>query len=85
MKNPIAVTIEGRRGSVKGKGKLHAVGVECLQIQIFTQGDCAMALNTERKVLIFEHDYFVRRWYLLLPETSQTHFPSSSQISKDYQ
>jgi hypothetical protein len=28
MRNHAVVTIEGRRGSVKGKGKLHAVGVE---------------------------------------------------------
>jgi hypothetical protein len=28
MRNDVVVTIEGRRDSVKGKGKLHAVVVE---------------------------------------------------------
>jgi hypothetical protein len=28
MKNIMAITIEGQRDSVKGKGKLHAIGVE---------------------------------------------------------
>jgi hypothetical protein len=50
MKNHTVLTIEGRRGSVKGKGKLHAVGVEYGKYIMCRFDLRNIFLNTELKV-----------------------------------
>jgi len=34
MRNDVVVTIEGRRDAVKGKGKVHTVGVEYFKYKV---------------------------------------------------
>ena len=63
----MVVTIEGRRGSVKGKGKLHVVGIEYLQIQEFRATDRDKSVNAEQKAQFWGEDISDDQGAALLP------------------